>query len=76
MPYPQAGESREAYVHRFMASPEAQSSFPDQKQRLAVAYSMHRQHSLAHAVRGGGPGHHLSADRSSPHVVSASGTAG
>jgi len=40
MPYPKAGEDKKAYVARFMASEEAHRDFPDEKQRLAVAYSM------------------------------------
>jgi hypothetical protein len=51
MPYPSPGESQDHYVKRFVSSPEAQSSFPDIKQRLAVAYSMHKQHAMAHALR-------------------------
>jgi hypothetical protein len=53
MPYPTPGETTQHYVSRFMGSPEARSSFPDQKQRAAVAYSMHKQHALAHALRMG-----------------------
>lgn len=40
MPYPKAGEDKKDYVARFMASEEAKRDFPDEKQRLAVAYSM------------------------------------
>lgn len=40
MPYPKAGESKKSYVARFMDSAEAKSDFPDEKQRVAVAYSM------------------------------------
>lgn len=40
MPRPKAGESKSDYISRFMGSSEAQSDFPDEKQRLAVAYSM------------------------------------
>lgn len=40
MPKPRAGESKKDYISRFMSSAEAQSDFPDEKQRLAVAYSM------------------------------------
>jgi hypothetical protein len=40
MPYPKADESKKDYIARFMESSEAQSDFPDEKQRLAVAYSM------------------------------------
>jgi len=40
MPYPHKGESKKAYIARFMESGEAKSDFPDEKQRLAVAYSM------------------------------------
>lgn len=40
MPSPKSGESKKDYISRFMKSGEAQSDFPDEKQRLAVAYSM------------------------------------
>lgn len=40
MPRPLKDESEEAFVQRYMASPEAQESFGDSKQRLAVAYSV------------------------------------
>jgi hypothetical protein len=39
MPKPNPNENKEEYVSRFMSSEEAQKSFPDKKQRLAVAYS-------------------------------------
>jgi len=51
MPYPVKGEKKGAYVSRFMGSEEAQKSFPDQKQRAAVAYSIAKQHHLAQALR-------------------------
>ncbi len=40
MPYPRKGQTKEAYVSEFMRSAEAQHDFPDEKQRLAVAYSL------------------------------------
>lgn len=40
MPNPNPGESKKDYISRFMKSGEAQGDFPDDKQRLAVAYSM------------------------------------
>ena len=43
MPDPRAGEDRQSYVSRFVGSEEAKRDFPDIKQRLAVAYSKHRQ---------------------------------
>jgi len=42
-PSPRSGEAEGDYVSRFMASAEAQRDYPDQKQRLAVAYSMYRE---------------------------------
>ena len=39
MPNPKKGETKEEYISRFMNSEEAKNSFPDEKQRLAVAYS-------------------------------------
>ena len=44
MPKPNKGESREEYIARFMSSEEAKKSFPDEKQRLAAAYSYWRKH--------------------------------
>jgi hypothetical protein len=41
MPKPRKGEKESHYVSRFMASDEAEESFPDPKQRAAVAYSMY-----------------------------------
>lgn len=43
MPYPAPGEKRASYIKRFVKSKEAQKSFPDVKQRLAVAYSEARK---------------------------------
>ena len=82
MPYPTAGEDTGHYVSRFMGSSEAQSSFPDQKQRAAVAYSIARQRHLANHIRRHKhtPGNHnpelLTGDsaRHPPHV-SANSTA-
>jgi hypothetical protein len=39
MPLPKAGEKQASYVSRYVASKRAQKDFPNQKQRLAVAYS-------------------------------------
>ena len=44
MPKPIKGESKEEFVARFMSSEEAKRDYPDKKQRLAIAYSMWRQH--------------------------------
>jgi len=51
MPIPNSGEKTGSFVSRYMGSGEAQKSFPKQKQRLAVAYSIARQHHLANALR-------------------------
>lgn len=51
MPYPMKGEKKSNYVSRFMGSGEAQRSFPDQKQRLAVAYSIYQQKHTARRLR-------------------------
>lgn len=40
MPSPNAGESKEDFIARFMASPKAKSDYPDEDQRYAVALSM------------------------------------
>lgn len=39
MPLPAKGEKQKSYIARYVKSKEAQKSFPDIKQRLAVAYS-------------------------------------
>lgn len=38
MPKPKAAETKEKFVARFMANPAMQEDYPDEKQRLAVAY--------------------------------------
>jgi hypothetical protein len=43
MPSPTRKESLSGFVSRFMGSGEARKSFPDQKQRAAVAYSEYRR---------------------------------
>jgi hypothetical protein len=43
VPNPSRGENLSQFVSRFMGSKEAQSSFPDPKQRAAVAYSKMRR---------------------------------
>lgn len=43
MPLPRRGEKRSSYIQRYVKSKEAQKSFPDIKQRLAVAYSEYRR---------------------------------
>jgi hypothetical protein len=44
MPRPTEGESEQDFVSRFMESAEALRDYPDESQRLAVAYSMFREH--------------------------------
>lgn len=44
MPKPNPDESKEEYVSRFMSSEEAKKDYPDEKQRVAVAESMWREH--------------------------------
>lgn len=44
MPKPNKGESEKDFIARFMSSEEAKKDFPDQKQRLAVAYSEWKKH--------------------------------
>lgn len=44
MPIPKDNESEADFVARYMSSDESQKSFPDEKQRLAVAYSTYREH--------------------------------
>ena len=43
MPKPNANESEADYVARYMGSAEAKKKYPDEKQRLAVAYSEYRR---------------------------------
>ncbi len=43
MPEPKVKEPESEFVSRYMGSDEAKTSFPDQKQRLAVAYSLWRR---------------------------------
>jgi hypothetical protein len=51
MPLPKKNEKQNAYVARYMSSTEAQKSFPDEKQRLAVAYSEYRHKGMSNAVK-------------------------
>ena len=44
MPLPKKGESKEEYISRYMNSEEAKKSFPDEKQRIAVAESEWKKH--------------------------------
>jgi hypothetical protein len=39
MPQPAKGEPLKKFIGRFMGSAESEKSFPNQKQRAAVAYS-------------------------------------
>jgi hypothetical protein len=43
MPKPNPNESEADFVSRYMSSTEAKKKFPDDKQRLAVAYSEYRK---------------------------------
>jgi len=43
MPLPQSSEKLSHFVGRFMSSSEAKKSFPSQKQRAAVAYSVFKK---------------------------------
>jgi hypothetical protein len=44
MPKPNPNESEADFVARYMSSEEAKKRFPDEKQRLAVAYSEYKRH--------------------------------
>lgn len=44
MPNPKPNETRDEFVSRYMSSEEAKKDFPDEKQRLAVAFSKYREH--------------------------------
>lgn len=43
MPEPHKGEKLNHFVGRYMGSDHVRESFPDQKQRAAVAYSEYRR---------------------------------
>ncbi len=51
MPNPRKNESQKEYIARYMSSEEAKKTFPDEKQRLAVAYSKYRRKSTVKAVK-------------------------
>ena len=40
MPYPTGQETKEEYIKKFMESKEAQKDYSDEKQRLAITYSI------------------------------------
>ena len=42
MPTPKKNESESDFVKRYMSSSEAAKSYPDDKQRVAVAYSVYK----------------------------------
>ena len=44
MPYPTSSETRNEYIKKFMDSDEAKKDYLDNAQRLAVAYSLWREH--------------------------------
>lgn len=44
MPTPHKNEKESEYVSRCSSNPEMISKHPDQKERLAVCYSMFKQH--------------------------------
>lgn len=47
MPRPNKGETKDQYIQRYMSSEEAKRTHPDEKQRLAIAYSeWEREHGL------------------------------
>jgi hypothetical protein len=43
MPEPHSGESRDAFIERFMSSPSMAREYPDIAQRMAVAVSQWKQ---------------------------------
>jgi hypothetical protein len=44
MPKPNPGEKKTDYIQRFMSSEEANKSYPDARQRYAVALSKWEKH--------------------------------
>jgi len=40
MPRPKRGETKQAFINRYMKSAEAKRTFPDEDQRYAVAVSL------------------------------------
>lgn len=71
MPKPNTDESKDAFIHRYMADGEARKSFPEEKQRYAVALSIwEHRNTLSEAMNAAGfhgeregaepfPGRHL-----------------
>lgn len=43
MPEPRQGEEKQDFISRFMKSKPMQAEYPDNKQRVAVAYSQWRR---------------------------------
>jgi hypothetical protein len=43
LPVPKKGEKKSDFIERYMGSSEAQRSFPNAKQRVAVANSVYKE---------------------------------
>lgn len=52
MPKPNQDESKDAYLHRFMGSPEAMKDYPEEQQRFAVAMSLWEHRNMLHNALG------------------------
>lgn len=62
MPRPDKGESEAAFVARYMSDAEARTSYPEEKQRAAVAYSLYKERANAEVLNFAPkvfPGRHL-----------------
>lgn len=59
MPRPDKGEVEADFVARYMADAEARTSYPDDKQRAAVAYSLFRNAEIKNFAPKVFPGRHL-----------------
>jgi len=57
MPTPNKGESKEAFISRFMSNDRMKGDYSDNKQRVAVAYSQWRRKGKleVHARKSGPP---------------------
>jgi len=46
MPKPEKGETKDAFISRFMSDERMEKEYPDKEQRAAVAFDMWRKNGL------------------------------